>query len=187
MNSRRRTVKRSHRAFSLVEMVMVVTIIGIIAAIAVPRFSESSRRAAGNALLASVENVRTAIDCYYAEHGKYPGYTPGTNTPDGAQFVDQLTKFSNASGATSSGNGSGFVYGPYLRPPFPKNPTNQLATVFVKASPGDADPAAGSYGWVAVLSHGYFGVSATDASLEEIGVIDNIVKSATRGLATTVE
>jgi prepilin-type N-terminal cleavage/methylation domain-containing protein len=172
------------RAFSMVEVVLVVTIIGIVAAIAVPRVSDSSRKAAANALHASLANIRTAIDCYYAEHSKYPGYVAGTNTPDGVQFVDQLLRYTNSAGGAADSYGSGFVYGPYLRRPFPKNPTNGLATVFVKATPAEADPVSGSFGWVAVLSHGYFGVSATDAGLEKLGIIDIELRGLTRGLAT---
>ncbi|MGD2108925.1 MAG: prepilin-type N-terminal cleavage/methylation domain-containing protein [Phycisphaerae bacterium] len=167
--SRSRRSKSARRpAFSLVELVMVVTIIGIIAAIAVPRMSQASTRATANALQATLSNVRKAIDVYYAEHGKYPGYTPGTNAPDGDAFVDQLTMYSDGSGATSATYGKPYVYGPYLRKPFPKNPMNLLDTVHVKAGPADADPADGTVGWVAVLSHGYFGISATNDELDDV-------------------
>ncbi len=171
--ARPRTATRSTRyAFSLVELVMVVTIIGIIAAIAVPRMSAATSRATANALQATLTNVRKAIDCYYAEHGKYPGYTPGTDTPDGDKFVDQLLMYTNVAGETKSTYGNPYLYGPYLRKPFPVNPTNNLDTVHVKAMPADADPAEGSVGWVAVLSHGYFGISATDSDLGDVGVTD---------------
>jgi len=164
------SARSRRKAFSLVELVMVVTIIGIIAAIAVPRVSQAASRASANALQATLTNVRKAIDMYYAEHGKYPGYTPGTNTPDGDAFVKQLTMQTNVRGSTNTAFGGPLLYGPYLRAPFPKNPTNKLDTVFVRATPADANPADGSVGWVAVLSHGYFGISATDAGLEEIGI-----------------
>lgn len=163
---------------------MVVTIIGIVAAIAVPRVSQASRNASANALQATLAGVRTAIDVYYAEHGQYPGYFPGTSTPDGVNFVKQLTYYSDASGATNKAYSSGFMFGPYLREPFPKNPWNNLSTVFVKATPAMADPADGSYGWVAVLSHGYFGISTSDQSLEQIGIIDINTKKEVRGLLT---
>ncbi len=178
--------KRRSPAFSLVELVVVVTIIGIIAAIAVPRMSNATTSASASALQASVTNVRKAIDCYYAEHSSYPGYVPGTNTPNGDRFIDQLLLYSNRSGETSSSYGHPFIYGPYLRPPFPVNPTNELDTVEVKATPGVADPAEGSVGWVAVLSHGYFGISASDADLDDVGVIDIIKKDLVRG-ATLAE
>lgn len=172
------------RAFTLVELVMVVTIIGIVAAIAVPRVTSASKNASAHAMQATLSSVRTAIDCYYAEHGRYPGYVAGTDTPDDAQFVSQLTKYSNAGGTTNGTVTPEFVYGPYLRTPFPKNPTNNLDTVHVKAAPSDADPAAGSAGWVAVLSHGYFGISATDADLEDIGIIKVGAKRDAKGLAS---
>ena len=110
-------VPRTRSAFSLVELVIVVTIIGTIAAIAVPRMSNATNRASANALQASITNVRKAIDCFYAEHGSYPGYVPGTSTPDGNRFVDQLLLYSNLRGDTSSTYGHPFIYGPYLRPP----------------------------------------------------------------------
>lgn len=167
----RRVVPRSAAGgFSLVELVIVVTIIGIVASIAVPRMSQGSRNASAAALAATLESVRTAIDMYYAEHGPYPGYVPGTGSPDGTKFVEQLLMYSDAQGNTNATYGGKFVYGPYLRAPFPINPVNNLAKVHVKAKPGDADPVAGSVGWIAVLSHGYFGISATDPELDQVGV-----------------
>ena len=159
---------------------MVVTIIGIIAAIAVPRVSSSSAHATANAVQATLMNVRTAIDCFYAEHNKYPGYNPASNAPDGANFVQQLTMYSDAKGNPNATRSSTFKYGPYLRSPFPVNPANNLATVAVKQARTDPDPAQGSVGWVAVLSTGEFGVSATDAQLDKIGLVEPVGKSAVR-------
>ncbi len=159
---------RTQRGFSLVELVIVVVIIGIISAIAVPRISSAGTSAASTALMATLENVRKAIDAYYAEHGSYPGYNSSTGLPQDTMFAKQLTRYTDADGKTSTVPGSPYLFGPYLRAPFPKNPTNDLSTVKVKASPGEADPADGSVGWVAVLSHGYFGISASNAELNKI-------------------
>jgi prepilin-type N-terminal cleavage/methylation domain-containing protein len=158
----------AQRAFTLVELVMVVTIMGIVAAIAVPRMSNATQRAQAAALQASVESVRSAIDCYYAEHNSYPGYDPANGSPSGGYFVNQLTMYSNATGQVSATLTGPYFYGPYLRKPFPVNPTNKLSNVYVKATPSVPDPADGSVGWIAVLSHGYFGISAVDAELEII-------------------
>ena len=171
---------RRLRAFTLVELVMVVTIIGIVAAIAVPRMSNASASANANALQMTLTNVRKAIDCYYAEHSKYPGYDPTTEAANGAEFVKQLLMYSDAKGRTQATYGGGYVYGPYLRAPFPTNPTNSLKTVHVKANPGAANPADGSVGWVAVLSNGDFGISATDAALDNVGVIKIEMKAELR-------
>lgn len=157
-------------AFSLVELVMVVTIIGMISAIAVPRVSAAAQSAKANALRLSMTSIRKAVDAYYAEHSLYPGADPSTKAPDGADFVDQLLRYSDENGNTQDTYGYPFVYGPYLRAPFPSNPINNLNTVHVKATPGAANPAAGSVGWIAVLSHGYFMIDASDVELEDVGV-----------------
>ena len=177
---RPRPLRSRPRAFTLVELVIVVTIIGIIAAIAVPRVSSSSTHATANAIQATLMNVRTAIDCYYAEHNKYPGSNPANGAPDGVNFVKQLTMYSDAKGNPNATRSSTFKYGPYLRSPFPVNPADNLATVAVKKDRTDPDPAQGSVGWVAVLSTGDFGVSATDPQLEKIGVVEPVGKISVR-------
>ncbi len=176
------STRRARPAFSLVELVMVVTIIGIIAAIAVPRMSNATTRASANALQATLTNVRKAIDCYYAEHSKYPGYNPSSGLPDGDDFINQLLKYSDLKGRTQPTHGYPYIYGPYLRAPFPRNPTNDLTDVHVKATPGEADPIDGSVGWVAVLSHGYFGISASGVDLVQIGIDKVEHQDALRGM-----
>ena len=169
------------QAFSLVELVVVVTIIGILASIAVPRMTNASAGVNEAALKATLTNVRKTIDVYYAEHGKYPGYVPGTNTTDNAKFVEQLLMYSNEQGDTNGTSAGGYKYGPYLRAPFPTNPANELNNVFVKATPADADPSCDAFGWIAVLSHGYFGICASDTELDDIGVETATVKSILKG------
>jgi type II secretory pathway pseudopilin PulG len=159
---------------------MVVTIIGVIAAIAVPRMSSTTTQATANAVQATLMNVRTAIDCYYAEHNHYPGYDPANDDPDGDYFVKQLTLYSDAAGNSNTTRSAVYKYGPYLRPPFPINPANNLATVYVKKARTDLNPADGSVGWIAVLADGDFGVSATDAQLDKLGVLDPLDKSSVR-------
>ena len=101
--------------FSLVELVIVVVIIGVIAAIAVPRISRGAKGAGESALRADLAAMRNAIDLYAAEHtGDFP------DLPE-ANFVAQLTTFTDDSGGTSATKDSDFRYGPYLRaiPPLP--------------------------------------------------------------------
>ncbi len=169
---------RRGSAFTLVELVIVVAIIGILGAIAVPRLTSASAGASANALEANLTNVRKAIDVYYAEHGSFPGYSPGTTVPLDKAFAKQLTQFSSRTGGTSPTYGSPFIYGPYLRSPFPINPTNDLSTVTVKANPGDADPVAGSVGWVAVLSTGAFYISATVTGMDDVGIVDPVKRAS---------
>ncbi len=178
---RHRRAQTRRRGFSLVELVIVVVILGIVTSIAVPRMTSASTNASASALRATLSHVRTAIDCYFAEHGRYPGHVPADDTPDNDAFVEQVTRYSDDAGKTKPTPSNVYIFGPYLRRPFPVNPANGLSTVFVKAVPGDADPAAGTFGWVAVLSHGYFGISATVAELEKLGVTGLEDQKAVRG------
>lgn len=170
--------RRRFRApgFSLVELVIVVTILGIIASIAIPRMTTATSTATSNALEATLANVRKAVDMYFAEHGKYPGYDPGSSLPDNDLFRDQLLMYTDAAGKTSATPTGRYFYGPYLRSPFPRNPFNNLDTVYVKATPTDPDPADDSFGWAAVLSHGYFGISANDTVLDDAGFDEEDVR-----------
>ncbi|MGB0714660.1 MAG: type IV pilin protein [Phycisphaerae bacterium] len=157
-------------AFSLVELVIVVAIVGTIAAIAVPRISNVGKRSQANGVRAALAAVRQAIDRYYAEHGRYPGYNPTSGIADSDFFVPQLMMVTDEDGEPRDNYGYPWIHGPYLRPPFPTNPVNGLSTVYVKATPGAADPPNDTYGWVAVLSHGYFGISASDTELDKRGL-----------------
>ena len=109
-------VRSVDRAFSLVELVIVLVIIGIVAAIAVPRITRGATRASAVALRSDLATLRNAIELYRAEHeGTFPAV---------ARFVDQMTKFSNLAGNAFSANpdvANGVVLGPYLKaiPPLP--------------------------------------------------------------------
>jgi prepilin-type N-terminal cleavage/methylation domain-containing protein len=155
----------NRRAFSLVEMVMVVVIMGTVSAIAVPRMTRAAAAAQANSLISSVATVRGAVERYYAEHGDYPGYNPESRAVSGTSFLNQLTRYTNEAGNHKDGYGYPFIYGPYLRQQFPVNPVNGLSTVHVKKVPADADPAGDAAGWIFVRSTGDFGINASSEEL----------------------
>ena len=60
------------RGFTLLELMIVVSIIGILTAIAQPNLSLAITRARESVLKEDLFQMRDAIDQYYADNGKYP-------------------------------------------------------------------------------------------------------------------
>lgn len=61
-----------NKGFTLLELLFVLTIIAMLAGIAVPMFGGSIDRARESALKEDLRTFRKAIDDYYADAGKYP-------------------------------------------------------------------------------------------------------------------
>lgn len=134
-------------AFSLVELVLVIVIIGILAAIAVPRFTRGSTAAAEAALKADLRQLRTALTSFAVEHNNtFPG-------PLGQDVADQLTRYSNLAGDTADTRSTAYRFGPYLHaiPPCPVGENAGKATasaiLISTDSPPTPVPASGE-GWV---------------------------------------
>jgi type II secretion system protein G len=69
----RRYLIKNSSGFTLVELVMVIIIIGMLAAIVIPNFTAQREQAAVATTQANLESLRTAIALYYANEGSYDG------------------------------------------------------------------------------------------------------------------
>ena len=86
------TARRSRNGHTLVEMILVVIIIGMLAAIIVPGYQRQSKRTAINATKTNIETLRTAIAVYYESEGTYPtGDLSGLiSAPSGAKYLGAI-------------------------------------------------------------------------------------------------
>jgi prepilin-type N-terminal cleavage/methylation domain-containing protein len=62
----------SKKAFTLVELLVVVMILGALAAIAVPRMISGATNAKISACETNVDLINSQIELYYAKNGKWP-------------------------------------------------------------------------------------------------------------------
>jgi general secretion pathway protein G len=114
---------RNRKGFTLIEILIVVIILGILAAIVIPQFTNASKEAKQSSLVTMVQSLRSQIALFKLQHNDY---LPGTNplngaTFDGAVFWDQMTLFSDVNGATNATKTAVFDKGPYMQS-IPKNP-----------------------------------------------------------------
>lgn len=118
----RRTLGRG--GFTLIELMIVVSIIGILAAIAVPNYQWSVIKAKEAVLRETLYNFRTTLDQFYADQGKYPDSLddlkakqymrdipkdPFTGSNSTWEIVDPPPQ-STSSGSSAGGTDAGKVY-----------------------------------------------------------------------------
>ena len=75
------TLRNIKKGFTLVELLIVIIIIAVLAAIAIPKFSNSSQRSKESSLRANLKLVRNAIDLFRADTGAFPATMAGLTAP----------------------------------------------------------------------------------------------------------
>jgi general secretion pathway protein G len=127
------TRTRKASGFTLVEILIVVVILGILAAIVIPQFTSASETAKASSMVSQLQTIRSQLELYQVQHnGTYPTV---------AQLWGNMTGTTSIAGATVAAGTAG-AYGPYLQQA-PINPFENKSTI-IDASSGTA--AAGS-GW----------------------------------------
>ena len=85
-------MKRVQQGFTLIELMIVVAIIGILAAIAIPQYAEYTNRARVSEGLQLAAGAKTAVSEFYSANNAYPSSNPeaGLAPAGAAKGEDQV-------------------------------------------------------------------------------------------------
>jgi len=129
--------KSRKTGFTLVEILIVVVILGILAAIVIPQFTNASESAKASSLVTQLQSIRSQLELYQVQHnGAYPDLV--NSDPQWEQF----TQYTNTDGDVSATKDvdAGFKWGPYMQQPPANGFQNGSTTVVaLTATPGASD------------------------------------------------
>lgn len=131
-----RIVRRPARGFTLVEILIVVIILGILAAIVIPQFTNASQDARKSSLTSQLQTIRSQVELYKLQH---LDQLPPALVAGGATAWDNMTVRTNVDHTAATGTDG---FGPYLQAP-PRNSLNGFTSVAVQTGGTDYGSGAG--------------------------------------------
>jgi len=106
------------KGFTLVEILIVVVILGILAAIVIPQFTDASTQARESSMCSDLQMMRSQIELYKVQHRDTLG-----GITDGATFIARMTTWTDIDGTILAAATPGVSFGPYMQK-VPVNPFN---------------------------------------------------------------
>ena len=106
--------------FTLIEILIVVIILGILAAVVIPQLSHATTDARRSAMASTVQTLRNQVALYRVQHSD--------KLPDATNFWNLMMSKTDATGAAWTTSSTTGPFGPYMQTQ-PANALNALSTV----------------------------------------------------------
>ena len=165
-------LRQRRGAFTLVELILVIVMLGLIAAIVIPKFASGREEAGETALRQNLSVLRGTIQRYLHHHnGVYPGAAAagdGGEAGTAAALVNQLTKYTDVLGDVSDTKDDTHVFGPYLKTGIPACTVGSISGKSdVKVVTVDSLTPDKSTGWLYSTVTGQFVANTNELSSED--------------------
>lgn len=98
-----RKIFKSEKGFTLIELMIVIAILGILAAVAIPNFLNARGKAQDAAALSTLEAMKTAMEMYAADNGAYPSAAKVTDVASLQTTLGDNWPSNIKTGATATG------------------------------------------------------------------------------------